>query len=114
MAQVKENTEILPEIKDAFWKVVEGCLVQFHGYREDKAHKKSLEFRAGVESPSEESLKSAGLTMEDYMGDLFYRNEPFEVACNLSAKQLKHEEYVSRYEKLLSKHEPFQQEKNRD
>lgn len=77
--------------KDAFWTVVEQCLVQIHRLGLSDAQQKCRELRDQIESPP------TGMS-----GDMFYHSEPFDVACDLADKSLDLSEYRSGYEAILA------------
>jgi hypothetical protein len=65
------------EAKGAFWKVVEDCLVEIHRLSRTDAHKRCSDLRKRIESPA-----------DDLSSDLFYHNEPIDVASRLKGSQL--------------------------
>jgi hypothetical protein len=58
--------------RQAFWEVVEDCLVTFHQENQFSAHLKSQDFRKEVET---------GAYPTD---DLIYHEEPFDIACAIA------------------------------
>lgn len=76
---------------DAFWSVVERCLVQFHGLSEDDAHRRGQALRARIESPP------IGTS-----GEIFYHAEPFDVACDLADEQRDLSRYRQQYDAILN------------
>ena len=76
---------------DAFWSVVQRCLVQFHGLSEDEAHRRSQPLRARIESPP------IGTS-----SDIFYHAEPFDVACDLASDRRELSRYRQEYDAILN------------
>ena len=79
--------------KDAFWDVVEDCLVEIHGFHKAVAHKRSLDLRTRIESPP------SGMS-----SDIFYHTEPFDVACDIAGSQLDFSQYRRQYDPIASRH----------
>lgn len=78
--------------KDAFWRAVGRCLVEFHDFGERDARRKTKEFRQTLE-------QDTGPTN----GDLIFHEEPFYVACSLVRTELELKPYRERYEAILKK-----------
>jgi hypothetical protein len=76
-----------PGAKDAFWSVVQDCLVEFHKMDPSRAQTAAMGLRARIESPP------GGIN-----GDMIYHEEPFYVACDLAGM---HD--TSSKDRLLSK-----------
>jgi len=84
----------IPEkAKDAFWAVVEDCLVEIFGLKKQDAHQKSIGLRTRVEVPQ-----------PGIFNEIFYHAEPFYVACDIAGKELDVSSYQSQYDNLLSRH----------
>ena len=81
-----------PQAKDAFWHVVEVCLIEIHGLSQSDAHGRSMALRARIESPP------SGMS-----SDIFYHAEPFDVACDIAGSQLDLSQYRQQYEPILSR-----------
>jgi hypothetical protein len=79
--------------KDAFWDVVEDCLVEIHGLSKPAAHQRSVDLRARIESPP------TGMSSE-----IFYHAEPFDVACDIAGRQLDLSHYRFQYDYILNRH----------
>lgn len=79
--------------KDAFWDVVEDCLVEIHGLSKLRAHQRSQDLRTGIETPP------AGMSSE-----IFYHAEPFDVACDIADIQLDLSQHRSQYDHILNRH----------
>lgn len=79
--------------KDAFWDVVENCLVEFHGLSKRDAHLKRVDLRTHIESPPTEMSS-----------EIFYHAEPFDVACDIAESPLDLSQYRSRYDQILNRH----------
>ena len=84
---------IAPKAKDAFWDVVEDCLVEIHGLAKPDAHKRSMDLRTKIESPP------TGMSSE-----IFYHAEPFDVACDIAGSQLDLSQYRLQYDLILNRH----------
>ncbi len=82
-----------PKAKDAFWEVVEDCLVEIHGLSKPDAHKRSMDLRTRIESPP------TGMS-----SDIFYHDEPFDVACDIVGRQLDLSQYRPQYDPILNRH----------
>jgi hypothetical protein len=83
------------KLKDEYWGVVEDCLVVLHGCPPEKARGACLSLREKIEKPSREKAD-----------DLFYHNEPFNVACDIERNQLPLDDVVrSKYERILNLHQ---------
>lgn len=75
MATGSQSSGLSLAARNAFWEVVEECLVEFHQLPRQDAMIKALEFRRKVESPP-----------PDIDGDIVYHEEPFYVACQLAGQ----------------------------
>ena len=73
---------ILNECEVHFWKVVDSCLTEFHG-KSFLKRRKNL-YKKIMSSSIEER-------------QLFCHNEPFDIACNISGKELDVRNYLARY-----------------
>ena len=62
-----------PAAKDSYWRVVEECLVQFHGFDPLRAINEGRAARRRFEAAP------PGVS-----GDLIYHTEPFYTACDLA------------------------------
>ncbi|MBI3025158.1 MAG: hypothetical protein HY618_03850 [Candidatus Tectomicrobia bacterium] len=80
------------DTRESFWKVVEKCLQQFHGFQQEIAKEKcrTLRGRLGKELP-EENLDP----------EIVYHAEPFYVACDIARKQLNLRRNREEYDKIL-------------
>ncbi len=81
--------------KDAFWNVVEDCLVEVHGLPRQDAHQRSMDLRTRIESP----LPGIGISSE-----IFYHADPFDVACDIVGNQLDILQYFPQYDPILERH----------
>jgi len=88
------------ELKNAFWKVVEECLVAFHDFSKEGARARSLEYRAEIESPLEALVEKYG-----NRSDVFYHDEPFNIACRIAGHDLDLESLYWTYRKIINKYE---------
>jgi hypothetical protein len=86
--------------KNAFWNVVEECLIEFHQLPRVTAHKKSKDLRARIESLPREMSSNIREDIDD-----IYHDEPFYVACDVARRQLDLKEYYSRYAQILDKYD---------
>ena len=82
------------KVKEAFWEVVEDCLVEFHGLKSEEAEQKSDRFREMIEECRPRGSGS----------DIFYHSEPFQVACDLMEADLDLAKYRSEYDRILVRH----------
>jgi hypothetical protein len=75
---------------DDFWRVIERCLVEFHGWDVARASERVERFQsfiAPVRSNNED--------------DLILHAEPFELACDMAGKYLDLAEHRQRYEAII-------------
>lgn len=99
MATGSQSSGLSLAARNAFWEVVEKCLVKFHNLTPQVATTKALEFRRELESPP------AGID-----GDIVYHEEPFYVACRLAgqfdtrATDCLLKSNSKKYKSLLAKH----------
>lgn len=77
------------QVKEAFWRTVEECLVEFHHLPRAEAFRQVQELRVRLERPP------LGLS-----GDVVYHDEPFDVACRLAGKALDLSSHRPRYEAI--------------
>jgi hypothetical protein len=73
------------DAKVTFWAVVEDCLREFHGMRQDGIRRKAGKLRSGID----------GMTTGEQ--EYFYHSEPFDVACEIADQPLDVQEYLDRY-----------------
>ncbi len=78
---------------DEFWSVVEECLLEFHQATSVEAVEKSRELRR--------TLKNAP---PGIIAEFIYHDEPFDVACELSGRQLDLGQHQAQYDLILSRH----------
>jgi len=77
--------------KDSYWLVVRECLVTFHGEKRLIAHRRVNFYRARIDS-AEPQIAS----------DVFYHNEPFDIACDIAGRDLlMNEDLFTKYERIL-------------
>lgn len=81
-----------PHTRSEFWEVVRECLIELHGLSQFEALQRSHDLRKQIETPP-------GLN-----SDLFYHNEPFQVACDITGQQFDLAQYCARYEAILQRH----------
>jgi hypothetical protein len=86
---------ISEDVKAHFWAVVRKCLVEFHGKSPIASRAKVLQFRGKVEAYPKEAM------------DLFYHNEPFDIACRIAKHRLRIEEHVQRYTEIRDVEHPL-------
>ena len=79
------------DLKIKHQKVIEQCLIDFHGYTAQGARKE-------VNCHYAECIQAIG--RDD---DLLYHEEPFTVACDLAGKSLPLKDYADQYEKLYDR-----------
>jgi hypothetical protein len=84
---------IVAKDKREFWAVVRDCLVRLHGVPGPMAQAKCDGLRRKIESPP-----------DGVSPDIFYHNEPFDVACDLAESELDFEHFRSEYEQILAAH----------
>ena len=81
---------------DAFWKVVVGSLVEFHGLKHDDARKLII----GLKS----RFKSVPPEKREGVSTFIYHEEPFYVACDLAQCELDISKYSEAYDKILDRY----------
>jgi len=74
--------------KEEFWAVVEDCLHEFHGMKQEASRRKAGKFRNAVERLTTDQV------------EFFYHSEPFDVACEIADEPLNVEEYLDRYQRI--------------
>lgn len=80
--------------KDAFWRVVEDCLVEIHGWPPRQARDRAGELRAHVESIP------FGLSP-----DMVYHAEPFDVALDLAGVEAGAVDYEDAWQRHAAHYE---------
>ena len=79
------------EEKKGYWHVVRECLSAFHGVSKSEAKRMALSYWKEIES-AEPEIGS----------DVFYHNEPFDVACDIMERQIGMDEATfSIYKQIL-------------
>ena len=78
------------QAKEAFWKAVEACLVQFHHFQSPDAKQAIKHFQ--------KKLKDASPPLG---GEMVYHEEPFYLACDLAGQQLDLASHRESYDKVL-------------
>ena len=79
---------------DAFWNVVQACLLQFHGLGDGSAIEATKKARGSIEDLARKAPD------ED---DTFYHSEPFYVACDIAGNPLDLEKYDLDYTGIVEK-----------
>lgn len=82
-----------PHTRNEFWEVVKECLIEWHGLSQFDALQRSYDLRKQIETPP-----------PGVISDLFYHNEPFQVACEMTGQQLDLAQYRTSYEAILQRH----------
>lgn len=81
------------QAREAFWRVVEDCLVEIHKLARVDAQARVGNLRGKVDQPP------VGLSSE-----VIYHDEPFDVACDLANKQQSLPQHRNQYEGILQRH----------
>jgi hypothetical protein len=89
----KEITKLDLKVKDSFWRVVQDCLVEILGFSRREAISMGKHLRDEIDEEPEEISK-----------DLFYHNEPFDIACDLARKKIECSACQEKYESILKRH----------
>ncbi len=76
--------------KDRYWRVVSECLIAFHEYSKKDAVHRVSSYRLDVEGAE-----------LDVHSDIFYHNEPYDVACDIADEYLPLESRFGEYERIL-------------
>jgi hypothetical protein len=79
--------------KNAFWSVVEDCLVEIHKLPLVDARGRVSKLRSQIDHPP------LGLS-----GDVIYHDEPFDVACDLAGNHLGLASHRNQYDGILQRH----------
>jgi hypothetical protein len=79
--------------KEAFWGVVQDCLVEIHDLPKRQAATLAAGLRKRIETPP-----------PGVVGEIFYHAEPFDVACDLAQRRLNIRDHARQYSALLSRH----------
>lgn len=77
--------------KNAYWALVNRCLIEFHAYSSADSAKAVYYFRSTLER------KVSGSEAADFI----YHEEPFELACRLSGQALDLNDHFERYDALV-------------
>jgi hypothetical protein len=79
-------SSVVPDdAKNEFWAVVEDCLREFHGMKQEAIRRKAGKLRSRIERMTTTEV------------ELFYHSEPFDVACEIADDSLNIEVYLDRY-----------------
>ncbi len=89
----KSEGTIDPRMKKAYWNVVQDCLVEILGFSAREAKSMGNDLRRKIDKPP------AGIS-----GDIFYHNEPFDVACDLAKKKIECFNCQQKYDSILERH----------
>jgi len=77
--------------KKDYWLVVRECLIAFHGVSKNEAKRMAVSLWREIES-AEPEIRI----------DVFYHNEPFDVACDIIGRQIDmSEETFNIYKRIL-------------
>ena len=78
-----------------YWDVVVECLVKFHHFDQEKAHRKVTELRKGL-------LEAPEYLRKD-VSNLVYHQEAFYLACDLAENEINLAEYKQEYGQMLAR-----------
>ncbi len=92
---MSESAVIPEDARDHFWIVVGECLVEFHGKDRTASRAEVLQLREQVEQSPKEAM------------ELFYHNEPFDVACRIAKRPIRVEEHIERYLQIRDVEHPL-------
>ena len=99
MATGNSTSALDPGARNAYWEVVEDCLVEFHKRPRAKAVAETQDLRRQLEPPPK------GID-----GDVIYHDEPFYVACDIAGLHDTKEQdrllqsYSQKYESIKAIH----------
>jgi hypothetical protein len=86
-----------PLLKSAFWITVEDCLISFHKHSRQTAAEQVDGYRRRL-------LQSANSIGQDqWMEDLIYHSEPWQLACDLANNNLDRDYYRAEYAQILTR-----------
>lgn len=88
---------ITQKSKDAFWAVVEDCLIEIHKLPPSRANQLCDELRRKIDSKTIPQLQNP-------IPDLFYHVEPFDVASDIAQNHLKIKIHRNTYNDILNRH----------
>jgi hypothetical protein len=89
----KDVTKLDPKVKNSYWKVVQDCLVEILGFSRREANSMGKDLRRKIDEAPGEISK-----------DLFYHNEPFDIACDLARRKIECSDCQEKYESILKRH----------
>lgn len=81
-----------------YWKTTEDCLVEFHGF----SPKSAIATTDGYRSRLDEAAEEAGA---EWMEDLVFHQDPFNLACGLAGNDLPWDEHGAAYRRIMERNE---------
>jgi hypothetical protein len=81
-----------------YWKTTEDCLVEFHGFSRTSAIASTDGYRIRLD----EAAKEAG---PEWMEDLVFHQDPFNLACDLTGNDLPWDEHRTAYQRIMARNE---------
>ncbi len=95
---MKTTKDVQPQVtgklRNAYWRVVVDCLVEFHGLGKQEARARVKELRSYLDNPLPGLVK-----------DLYLNTEPFYRACDLAKNELDPSQLRKPYDAILERHE---------
>jgi hypothetical protein len=86
-----------PVLKSSFWITIEDCLISFHNHSQQSAAELVDGYRRRL-------LHSANTIGQDqWMEDLIYHSEPWQLACDLANNNLDRDYYRAEYTQILTR-----------
>ena len=82
---MRHSAVIPDDAKTHFWIVVRECLIEFHGKPRISSRAKVLQFRRKVDEYPRQAM------------ELFYHNEPFDIACRIAKHRISVNKHIKRY-----------------
>jgi hypothetical protein len=82
-----------------FWSAVEDCLVHFHQFERDKAAERVTALWRQLPRGPEAKCN------EPSFDDMIYHAEPWQIACNLTGRDLPLDRYQSEYREVLRRNQ---------
>lgn len=93
---MSKSAVIPEEAKAHFWIVVTECLIEFHGKTRTASRTKVLQLRRKVEEYPKEVM------------ELFYHNEPFDIACRIAKHRIGLDKHITRYIQIRDIEHPLE------
>jgi hypothetical protein len=91
-------SQLSEQFKSYYWKTTEDCLVELHGLSRTAAIAALDGYRSGLAADAEE-------LGAEWMEDLHFHQEPFNLACDLAGHNLPWDEHHMAYLRIMDRNE---------